>query len=252
MVSLLPVRGLPLVRQGDDFAALIAAALEASGTAVQPGDVLVVAQKVVSKAEGRVVLLSDVLPSPEAARLAEQTGKDPRLVELILSESREVLRLRPGLIVVEDRRGFICANAGIDRSNVDQPEEGEAVVLLPVDPDASARRIRDSLHRRTGAWVAVVINDSHGRAFREGTVGVAIGLAGLPPLADRRGDVDLTGYVLQHTVIALADEVAAAASLLMGPAAEGVPAVLIRGLDLPEGSGTARDLQRPRELDLFR
>jgi coenzyme F420-0:L-glutamate ligase/coenzyme F420-1:gamma-L-glutamate ligase len=173
-------------------------------------------------------------------------------VELILRESREVLRVRPGLLIVEDRRGFICANAGIDRSNVEQGTAGERVALLPADPDASARRIRDRLAQLTGVRVAVVVNDSHGRAFRQGTVGVAIGASGLQPLWDRRGETDLTGYALKATLIGLADEIAAAASLLMGPAAEGIPAVLIRGLQIPSGEASARSLQWPREMDLFR
>jgi coenzyme F420-0:L-glutamate ligase / coenzyme F420-1:gamma-L-glutamate ligase len=249
---LLPVRGLPLIHPGDDLVALILAALESHGEALQPDDVLVLAQKIVSKAEGRVIRLDSVVPGGRARALAEQTDKDPRLVELILRESVEVLRARPGLIVVEDRRGFICANAGIDRSNIEQPSDDESVALLPVDPDRSARIIRQRIATRADVEIAVIINDSHGRAWRQGTVGVAIGLAGLPAIWDRRGDPDLTGYVLQHTVIGLADEIAAAASLLMGPAAEGIPAVIVRGLSLPAGDGAARDIQRPREMDLFR
>ena len=252
MLSLIPVQGLPLIEAGDALADVIVDALGGPSAAFQPGDILVIAQKVVSKAEGRLVLLDDVVPSQEALRLAAECAKDPRLVELILQESREIIRVRPGLIVVEDRRGFICANAGIDRSNVQQSGDGEWVALLPLDPDASARTIRYRIAELTGTWVGVVINDSHGRAFREGTVGVAIGLAGVPALADRRGEADLTGYVLQHTVIGLADEIAAAASLVMGPAAEGVPAVVLRNLALPAAEGSARELQRPRELDLFR
>jgi coenzyme F420-0:L-glutamate ligase/coenzyme F420-1:gamma-L-glutamate ligase len=250
-VTLVPVQGLPLIREGDDLAALILVAL---GQDARPatGDVLVIAQKIVSKAEGRVVRLDDVQPSDDALRLAAESEKDPRLVEVILRETRDVLRVRPGLIVVEDIRGFVCANAGIDRSNVDQPQDGECVALLPQDSDASAGRLRERIHELTGQWIGVLINDSHGRAFREGTVGVTIGLAGIPALHDRRGDSDLTGYVLEHTVIGLADEIAAAASLLMGPASEGVPAVLVRGFDLPPGEGGAKDLQRPREKDLFR
>jgi coenzyme F420-0:L-glutamate ligase/coenzyme F420-1:gamma-L-glutamate ligase len=251
VVSLIPIRGLPLIEAGADLAALIAAA--AGGPdAFHAGDVLVIAQKIVSKSEGRVVRLDDVQPSDEAVRLAEQTDKDPRLVELILGESREVVRTRPGLIVVEDRRGFICANAGIDRSNIQQHGKSEEVALLPVDPDASARSIRQRLNELTGHQIAVLINDSHGRAWREGTVGVAIGLAGMPAVWDRRGETDLTGYTLQHTVIGLADEIAAAASLLMGAAGEGIPAVIVRGLELPPGDGRAREIQRPREMDLFR
>jgi coenzyme F420-0:L-glutamate ligase/coenzyme F420-1:gamma-L-glutamate ligase len=154
--------------------------------------------------------------------------------------------------VVEDVRGFVCANAGIDRSNIEQHGDDEEVALLPMDSDRSADRIRADLHALTGRWIPVLINDSHGRAWREGTVGVTIGLAGMAPLWDRRGDVDLTGYTLEHTVLGLADEVAAAASLLMGPASEGIPAVLVRGLKVPATDGHARDLQRPRAMDLFR
>lgn len=252
MLSLIPVEGLPLIGTGAPLGDLIVEALGGPERAFLEGDVLVVAQKIVSKAEGRVVTLDDVEPSPAARALAQKTEKDPRLVELVLRESREIVRIRPGLIVVEDARGFICTNAGIDRSNVQQSGRSEEVALLPVDPDASARAIRHRIHDLTGRSVAVIVNDSHARAFREGTVGVAIGLAGLPALSDRRGDSDLTGYTLQHTVIGLADEIASAASILMGPAAEGVPAVVVRGLRLPEVEGSARDLQRPRETDLFR
>lgn len=252
MLSLIPVEGLPLIGPGDALADLIVQALARAGSPVQPGDVLVVAQKIVSKAEGRVVRLRDVEPSAAAEELAGAAAKDPRIVELILRESREVLRVRPGLIVVEDVRGFVCANAGIDRSNIEQHGSGEEVALLPLDPDDSARRLRQRIHILTGVWLPVLINDSHGRAWREGTVGVTIGLAGMPAAWDRRGEVDLTGYTLEHTVIGLADEIAAAASLLMGPASEGIPAVLVRGLHVPPGDGSARALQRPREMDLFR
>ena len=250
MLSLLPIEGLPLVRPGDAVADLIISSGASHG--LQDGDIVVIAQKIVSKAEGRQVALATIEVSPRAAALARETEKDPQLVELILRESREVIRYRPGVLIVEDRRGFICANAGIDRSNVEQTGEGESILLLPLDPDASARRIRDRIRELTGVDVGVVINDSHGRAWREGTVGVAIGLAGVPATLDRRGDLDLTGYQLQHTVIGIADEIAAAASLLMGPAAEGVPAVVIRGLHIPASDAAARDIQRPREFDLFR
>lgn len=252
MLSLIPVEGLPLIQRDDALADLMVDALQAQGSSVQPGDILVVAQKIVSKAEGRIIRLADVEPSVEAKSLAQRSSKDARVVELILRESRQVLRIRPGLIVVEDARGFVCANAGIDRSNIEQHDVGEEVALLPVDCDRSAQEIRQRVHELTGVWIPVLINDSHGRAWREGTVGVTIGLAGMQALWDRRGDVDLTGYTLEHTVIGLADEVAAAASLLMGPASEGIPAVLMRGLDVPVGDGNARELQRPREMDLFR
>jgi coenzyme F420-0:L-glutamate ligase/coenzyme F420-1:gamma-L-glutamate ligase len=251
VISLLPIRGLPLIQPGDPLADLIVERASA-WDGFQRGDVLVVAQKVVSKAEGRIVRLDDVHPSKEAQALARQTEKDERLVELILRESREVIRSRPGLIVVEDCRGFICTNAGIDRSNIEQHGNGEEVALLPADPDASAREIRERIRELTGIEVGVVINDSHGRAFRQGIVGVAIGLAGIPALSDKRGDPDLTGYTLRATVIGTADEIAAAASLVMGGADEAIPAVIVRGVSLSPGDGSAADLQRPRETDLFR
>jgi coenzyme F420-0:L-glutamate ligase / coenzyme F420-1:gamma-L-glutamate ligase len=251
VLSLIPIPDLPLVAEGDPLPELILNALRKSGETVRSGDVLVVAQKIVSKAEGRIVRLDDVDPSPQAQALAQQSEKDPRVVELILRETREVVRIRPGLIIVEDCRGFICANAGIDRSNVDAGGD-EKVALLPRDPDSSADDLRRHIAERTGAEIAVIINDSHGRAFREGTVGVAIGVSGISALSDRRGDLDLTGYALQHTIIGLADEIAAAASILMGQADEGIPAVLVRGLSLPAARGSARELQRPKELDLFR
>lgn len=251
MVSLLPISGLPLIQPGDPLADLIVARA-ADSIGFEPGDILVVAQKVVSKAEGRVVRLEDVAPSQAALDLARQSEKDSRLAELILQESREIVRVRPGLVVVEDRRGFICANAGIDRSNVEQHGGGEEVALLPADPDASARRLRARIKNLTGVEIGVIINDSHGRAFRQGTVGVAIGLAGVPALWDKRGDADLTGYTLHATIIGIADEIAAAASLLMGAADESIPAVVVRGAPVPPADGRAADLQRPREMDLFR
>ncbi len=252
-ITLSALPGLPHVHAGDDVAALLLDALGRAGLALQDGDVLAIAQKIVSKAEGRQVRLAGVMPSSRALELAAQVGKDARLVELILRESTEVSRLRPGVIIVRHRLGFTSANAGIDRSNV-QTEGGEeeAVLLLPLDPDASAAALRDALLAATGAAVGVVITDSHGRPFRLGTVGVAIGVAGIPALWDRRGEADLYGYRLQHTDVGLADEIAAAAGLLMGQAAEGLPAVLIRGLQLPPADGRATDLVRPPELDLYR
>ncbi len=226
-------------------------ALDRAGLALRAGDVVAVAQKIISKAEGRVARLDDVEPGEQARELAAQVGKDPRLVELILRESEEVSRLRPGVIIVRHRLGFTSANAGIDRSNVG-PDGEERVLLLPLDPDASAARLRDVLRDATGAAVGIVITDSHGRPFRLGTVGVAIGVAGLPALWDRRGERDRYGYRLQHTDVGVADEIAAAAGLLMGQAAEGLPAVLLRGLSLPPADGRAADLVRPKDLDLYR
>jgi len=246
--------GLPLVKPGDDLAALVAAGLDRAGLNLAPGDVLALAQKVVSKAEGRLVKLADVVPSARAMELAKVTGKDARFVEVVLSESREVLRARPNTLIVEHRLGFVCANAGVDRSNVGPHGEGldEYLLLLPLDPDRSCVRLRDQLQAATGVAVAVIINDSHGRAWRNGTVGVALGAAGFPALLDLRGHPDLFDYALQVTQIGLADELAAAASLLMGQADEGRPVIHIRGVPYPFRDGSARELIRPKELDLFR
>jgi len=241
------------VRSGDDVAALLLQALGRAGLALRDGDVIAIAQKIISKAEGRQVRLAEVIPSAQAEALAAAAGKDARLVELILRESTAVSRVAPGVLIVRHRLGFTSANAGIDRSNVETaagPEE--AVLLLPLDPDASAAALREALRATTGATVGVVITDSHGRPFRLGTVGVAIGVAGLPALWNRRGEADLYGYRLQHTDVGLADEIAAAAGLLMGQAAEGLPAVLLRGLRLPPAEGRATDLVRPESMDLYR
>jgi coenzyme F420-0:L-glutamate ligase/coenzyme F420-1:gamma-L-glutamate ligase len=222
-----------------------------AGASLAAGDVLVIAQKIVSKAEGRTVRLSTVTPSDPARELARAAGKDPRLAELILRESREVLRVKAGVIIVEHRLGFVMANAGIDRSNVPSHDE-EIVLLLPADPDASARSLRGELRRACDADVGVVINDSFGRAWRNGVSGVAIGVAGIPALVDFRGSGDRGGRLLQVTQVAAADELAAAASLLMGQAGEGLPAVLARGFPYAGREGAARELVRPREEDLFR
>ena len=242
--------GMPLVRPGDDLAALIRDALAHAGLALAEGDVLVVAQKLVSKAEGRLVRLDTVRPSDAARRLAERAGKDPRLVEVILSESREVLRVRDNLIITRHRLGLVMANAGVDRSNV----EGEDVVLmLPEDPDASCARLGAALVRDGAPHVGVIINDSVGRAWRRGQVGTAIGCWGLEALQDLRGRPDLFGRALQVSEAALADQLASLASLLQGQADEGRPVVLIRGgFADPAASGTAADLIRPPEQDLFR
>jgi len=249
-ITLFPLEGLPLIRPGDDLVALLAEAMGRWG-GPQAGDVLVVAQKIVSKAEGRFVRLAEVIPSPRARELAQVTGKDPRLLEVILWDTAEVLRARPGLIIVQHRLGFICANAGVDRSNV-APEGEEVVLRLPEDPDGSARRIREGIRQRFGVDIGVVIADSHGRAHRKGVIGVAIGVSGLPALEDWRGRPDLFGYLLQHTEVALGDLLASAATLLLGQAAEGIPAVLIRGVPFTPREGSARELIRDRASDLFR
>jgi coenzyme F420-0:L-glutamate ligase/coenzyme F420-1:gamma-L-glutamate ligase len=229
---------------------MILSALAAAGIAARDWDVLVVAQKVVSKAQGRFVNLGDVTPSLAALELAARSGKDPRLAELILRESREVLRVRAGSVVVEHRLGFICANAGIDHSNV--RGEGDWVLLLPEDPDSSAHRIRARLEAATGATLGVVIIDSHGRAWRLGTVGVAIGISGVPGLLDLRGRPDLFDLRLQITQVGAADELAAAASLVMGQADEGTPVVHARGFPYPLREGSLSEMLRPRDQDMFR
>lgn len=249
-VHLLPLAALPRVQPGDDLAALILAALGAAGLRAADGDVFVVAQKVVSKAEGRLVDLRTVTPGAWAARLGTIVQKDPRLVQVILDESRRVLRTVPGVLIVETRQGFVCANAGVDHSNVGADED--VVALLPADPDASARRLRDAMAAATGARLAVVINDSHGRPWREGAVGVAIGAAGVAAVADLRGRPDLFGRTLRVTTVGLADELAAAASLVMGQGDEGVAVVVVRGRQFGADDAGARVLQRPAERDLFR
>jgi coenzyme F420-0:L-glutamate ligase/coenzyme F420-1:gamma-L-glutamate ligase len=242
----------PLVEPGDDLAQLIAAALSDNAQTLQEGDVLIVAQKIVSKAEARYRRLGDVSPSRAAAALAEKTGKDARQVQLVLDESVEVLRTRPGVIVVEHRNGYVLANAGIDRSNIPNDDNDPRVLLLPEDPDRSARRLRADLGRITGVRPQVIINDSVGRAWRNGTVGIAIGCAGIEPLRDQIGEADLFGNILEVTQPAVADELAAAASLVMGQAAEACPVVLARGLALRVSEGGSRALLRDRSMDLFR
>ena len=242
--------GVPLVTPGVDLAAIIIEAVAASGQALGDGDVIVLAQKIVSKAEGRSVALAGIEPSPRALELAPQCAKDPRLVELILGEASEVMRVRPGVIIVRHRLGLVLANAGIDQSNIAH-EGGPHALLLPLDPDATCEAIRVALHERTGARVAVLIIDSLGRAWRQGTTGTAIGVSGMAALLDLRGRADLYDRKLETSELGLADEVAAAASLAMGQANEGTPIVLIRGLKLPDAEGKAADLIRPRHMDLF-
>ncbi len=249
-LELAPVAGLPLVRAGDDLAALVAARLAADGPALRDGDVLVFAQKVVSKAEGRIVDLDAVVPSPRAEEIARQAEKDPRLVEVILGESRRVVRCRRNVLIVEHRLGFVMANAGVDHSNV--AGAGSQVLLLPEDPDASAARLRAGIARLTGRDVGVVVSDSFGRPWRIGTVGVALGCAGLPAVLDLRGEPDLFGRKLEVTVVGHADEVAAAASLVMGQADEARPVVLVRGLARERAASPAAALLRPEAEDLFR
>lgn len=253
-LTLTPLEGMPLIEPGDNLAELILENCVGKGLTIQDGDIFMLAQKIVSKAEGRLVNLGSVQPSARAVELAEITDKDARVVELVLQESRQVLRTRPGLMVVEHRLGFVCANAGIDHSNV-QGQWGNAeewVLLLPEDPDRSARMIAQALSTTTEREVGVGIIDSHGRAWRLGVVGVCIGLAGVPGLVDLRGESDLFGYDLRVTQVGAADELAAAASLAMGQAAEGIPVVHVRGFPYPLRPAALAELLRPRDQDLFR
>lgn len=251
--SLIPLSDLPLVRPGDNLAALLGAAIERRiGKLLTVGDVVVVAQKIVSKAEGRYVDLARIEPGAEAQRLARETDKDPRLVQVILDESRRVVRHRPGVLIVEHRLGLVMANAGIDRSNIDPSMGAEPVLLLPRDPNLSAATLRAQLGAHFGNAPAVIVSDSFGRAWRRGTTGTALGAAGLPSLVDMRGHPDLYGRELRVTEIGFADEIAAAASLLMGQADEAIPAVLIRGLTWAAPAVSANALIRGADEDLFR
>ena len=255
-LTLTALPGIPLVQPGDDLGALILAGLKAAEITLASGDVIAIAQKIVSKAEGRLVKLSDVTPSARAHELAAITQKDPRFVEVVLSETKEVLRAAYNTLIVQHRLGFVCANAGVDRSNVGPLPGGEGheeyLLCLPRDPDATCQRLRERFRAETGADVAVIVNDSHGRAWRTGTVGGALGAAGFPALLDLRGHRDLFDYTLQVTQIGLADELAAAASLLMGQADEGRPVIHIRGVPYVFREGDAQELIRPKEMDLFR
>lgn len=253
-LTLTPLQQIPLIHAGDDLGEIVLNALEKNEMILQDQDILVFAQKIISKAEGRAVNLVTVSPSPRAIELGGQIDKDPRLVELILFESREVLRTRPGTIIVEHRLGFVCANAGIDHSNVAGAGNAaeEWVLLLPQDPDRSAEKIREAIRSKTGKNIGVLIIDSHGRAWRNGTVGVAIGLSGMPGLEDLRGRQDLFDFTLRITQVGAADELAAAASLIMGQAAEGTPVVHVRGFPYPLREGSLQELLRPKDQDLFR
>ena len=260
-LTLTSLKHIPLIRHGDDLADIIVGTLPENNLILEEGDVLVIAQKIVSKAEGRTVNLANVTPSERALELARQADKDPRLAELILQESNEILRTRPGMVIVEHKLGFVCANAGIDHSNVapplpktQQPELSaeEWMLLLPENPDRSAERIRQVIQSKTGRRVGILIIDSHGRAWRNGTVGIAIGIAGMPGLQDLRGEPDLFGFSLRITQVGVADELAAAASLLMGQAAEGTPVVHVRGFPYSLRESSLQELLRPKEQDLFR
>jgi coenzyme F420-0:L-glutamate ligase/coenzyme F420-1:gamma-L-glutamate ligase len=250
-LSLTAVPGLPMIRPGDDLAGLVAAAMVAGGITPLDGDVLVVAQKVVSKAEGRFVDLAEVTPSAAAVSLAAEVAKDRRFVEVVLSEARAVVRARPGILIVEHRCGWIMANAGVDRSNVGAEDGRERVLLLPLDCDASAARLQARWQEHFACRLAVIVNDSFGRPWRRGTQGVAIGAAGLPALIDLRGSPDLFGRTLEVSIVGFADEIAAAASLLQGQANEAQPVVIVRGLTWTAPDCPVADVIRPPEEDLF-
>jgi len=253
-LELTPVPGFPLIMPGDDLAEIIIKACENAQVNIQDGDIFVLAQKIVSKSEGRLVNLNDVVVTEEAANLAEKTGKDPRIVALVLSESRKVLRYRTNVLIVEHKLGFVCANAGIDHSNVHgvNGNPDDWMLLLPVDPDSSADKIRTKIEAQKGVHIGIMIIDSHGRAWRNGTLGTVIGLSGVPGLVDLRGQPDLFGFKLKITQVAAGDELAAGASLMMGQAAEGTPVVHARGFPYALREASLNELIRPEQEDLFR
>ena len=252
-VTLTAVPHIPLVQPGDDVAQFIVEGLRSVEIQLADDDILVVAHKIISKAEGQLIRLDEIVSSQRAEELAELTGKDARFIQVVLNEAVSVERARVGVIVTEQRGGWVVANSAIDQSNVESSDGEQYVLLLPEDPDASARRLREQLHAKTGANVAVIINDTHGRPFRMGAIGVAIGVAGIVPLVDLRGVEDLFGYTMRTTEVATADEIASAASMLQGQTAQGTPVVHIRGLSfLASETHPARDLQRPKQMDMFR
>ena len=249
MLTILPVKGIPDIKRGDDIGKLIASKLEDQGDRFQQGDIVVISQKIVSKAEGRVLALSKVIPSDFAKTIANETGKDPRQVEAVLQESKKIIRMRGGHLITETNHGFICANSGVDQSNVGKARD--SVTLLPRDSDASADRIRKTIHHITGRNVPVIITDTFGRAWRIGQVNFAIGISGMKPIHDYRGTRDMYRRTLQVTEIAVADELASAAELVMNKA-DKIPVAIIRGYKAPKGQGRIKDLIRPEEFDLFR
>jgi len=249
IIRIIPVTGMPIIKEGDDLGLLICEAAAKQGTPIEDGDIIVVTHVVVSRAEGNVVNLKDVVPSEFAKTISKEFNRDPALVEVVLRESKSIVRMGNGHIIAETKHGFICANAGVDRSNV--PGEGN-VALLPRDPDLSAREIRSRIKEVTGKDVAVIVSDTHGRPLRSGEINVAIGVAGIKPIRDRRGENDLFGYTLRVKQTAIADEISSAAELVIGQADEGIPVAIIRGYKYERcEDATARDLIRSREKDLF-
>lgn len=251
-IKIIGVENIPLVAEGDDIASLIINAVSNKGIGVEDHDIFVIAETIISKAEGNKINLKTIEPTQKALELAEKTGKEPHVVEAILQESSEILKVGPDFIISETKHGFVCANAGIDESNV----EGNTATPLPEDPDKSASFIMEKIKALTGKEVVVIVSDTQGRAFREGAIGTAVGISGMKALWDRKGEKDLYGRELQTTSIAVADELASAASILMGQADEGIPVVIIRGVNyvkkLKDNSSTASDLMRPKKYDVFR
>jgi coenzyme F420-0:L-glutamate ligase/coenzyme F420-1:gamma-L-glutamate ligase len=250
LVQIIGIEGLPIIKTGDNLAELICDAARRQKTPIQNGDIIVVTHVIVSRAEGNIVNLNDVTPSTFAKNIAEQYGKDPALVEVVLRESKGIVRMDRGILITESKHGFVCANSGVDKSNV----PGDRIVaLLPKNPDDSAERIRKEIKKLTGCDVAVIISDTHGRPLREGEINVAIGVAGIKPIRDRRGEKDLFGYILRIKQTAIADELASAAELVIGQANEGIPVAIIRGYNYPKSeSAKATELIMPKERDLFR
>jgi coenzyme F420-0:L-glutamate ligase/coenzyme F420-1:gamma-L-glutamate ligase len=251
-VTYFAVPGIPLISPGDDLAAIITEALKAAPFPLQKNDIVVIAQKIVSKSEDRYVALKDVKPSPQALKLAKETGKDAHYLQAVLDESEEIVRHRANIVIAAHRLGFVMANAGIDQSNIEHADGEERVLLLPRDPDSSAAKLKTAFDKAFGTEVGVIINDSFGRPWRNGVTGVALGVAGVPSLVDKIGAPDIFGRKLQMTEIAIADEIAAGASLLMGQAAERQPVVVVRGLSFDAPPRPASALVRPRERDMFR
>jgi len=248
-VEVIGVRGLPIIKEGDDLAKMICEAAERQGTPIQKGDIIVITHVIVSRTEGNVVNLGNVIPSDFAKAFAQQFDKDPAIIEVILREARGIVRMGDGKLITETNHGFICANSGVDQSNV---SGGRSVALLPKNPDHSAREMRRNIRKLTGKDVAIIISDTHGRPLREGEINIAIGVAGIKPIRDRRKEKDLFGYVLRVKRTAVADELASAAELVIGQANEGIPAAIIRGYPYPKSErAKATDLIRPREKDLF-
>jgi coenzyme F420-0:L-glutamate ligase / coenzyme F420-1:gamma-L-glutamate ligase len=251
-IEIIGVKEIPLIKEGDNLAELILTAMDKEGLEVNRGDVFVIAETAVSKADGNIIELKNITPSTNALELAEKTGKDPGLVEAIIQESNEIIKVGPDFIISETRDGFVCANAGIDESNV----SNGLATPMPRDPDESALKIREKIEKSTKREIAIIISDTQGRAFREGAVGVAIGISGMAPLWDRSGEMDLYGRELKTTAIAVADELASAASIVMGQADEGIPVVIIRGVEyfdkLKSNSETIKPLIRPKKYDVFR